>query len=260
MELTAKRYMGRIRSGKSKPVLVECVNNNVYVIKYMGNEVCDKVLANDFICSRLAKEVGVSVPEVEIVEIPATLIDIDRELKETGIKPGKQFGSYYYENSVVFTGANLLSKISNKDQIAKILAFDYWVGNDDRTDNLGNLLIATSKSDRKIIAIDYGNSFYGPDWIEDDLKIKDISIIPIDGKVYSWLFKEIKGIHCFDRICNDIESLDEKTIRDCIRSVPVEWGISRTQGELIVEYLVSRKGSLKDTMYYIVKDKLGLRR
>lgn len=94
MVLTEKRYMRRISSGESKPVLIECINNNVYVIKYMGNEVCDKVLANDLVCSKLAKKVGISVPEGEIIVIPSMLIDIDKDLKETGIKLGKLFGSY----------------------------------------------------------------------------------------------------------------------------------------------------------------------
>lgn len=254
----AKRFVGKIDTGLSKPVLVECINNNVYVIKYIGNKVSNKILINDLICSRLAKKVGIMVPAPEIVFIPEELIEIDPELNRAGVPSGKHFGSLYYKNSIAFTGENILKYVTNKEQIPKIIGFDFWVGNDDRTDNLGNILISTSKNEKSIIAIDYGNAFNGPNWINDDLEFTDISIIPLDGRVYSSFVNEIKGINCFDKICTEIESLDLYGIEKSTEGIPAEWGLSELQRELICKYLFIRKDEIRDTMHYVIKEKLHL--
>jgi hypothetical protein len=69
-----------------------------YVTKLMGNPQCTRVLANDYLACRLARMIGLSVPEPVII-----LVDEDT-IREQGItftlagravaaRPGLQFGS-----------------------------------------------------------------------------------------------------------------------------------------------------------------------
>lgn len=259
-ELFAKRYVGEVNTGNSRPIIVECNDNNNYVIKYTGNQVSNKVLINDLTCCRLAKLLGITVPDAKVIYIPEALIEIEPNFKKYGILPGNHFGSFYYDLTVAFTGSNVLNQVGNKEQIPKIIAFDYWVQNDDRSDNLGNILISTSKSNKQIIAIDYGNAFNGPDWINEDLLDYEIMIIPIDGAVYSCFFNEIKDEGCFDEICTDIESLTMSDIEDCVRNIPVEWGLDESQKNLICIYLYNRRYKVRDTMEYLMREKLNKRR
>jgi len=254
----AKRYIGRISTGVSKPFIVECFDNKSYVIKYLGNDQSDKILINELICYRLARKVGIPVPEPRIVHIPNELIEFEIGLQTLGVSSGRHFGSLYYKDTVTFTGVNSLKSISNKEAIAKIIAFDYWVGNDDRCDNLGNLLINTSKNKNCLIAIDYGNAFNGPDWIQCDLKYTDIHIVPVDGRVYSCLFSEIINEDCFDEICTSIESLDIKDIEECTENIPREWGLDGYYKDLICQFLFHRKSKIRGTINYVVKKMLKL--
>jgi len=98
-ELFAKRYAGKINTGLSEPFLLECSDNNIYVIKYIGNRASNKVLINDLICSRLAKLVGISVPDAKIIYVPEVLIEMESELMSHGILQGNHFGSLYYKDT-----------------------------------------------------------------------------------------------------------------------------------------------------------------
>lgn len=254
--IIAKGQVEVINTGASKPIIVECFNNKKYVLKYLGNRQSDKILINELVCCRLAKQLGILVPEVNIIYIPEELIEIEPILQKLKIPSGLHFGSMYDKDTSSFTGENSLKNVKNKEVIPRIIAFDYWVGNDDRTGNLGNLLIGTSKNGNNIITIDYGSAFNGPDWTKEDLIYTDIHIMGTDGAVYSCLFGEIKDIGSFNSICNDIESLGIRDINKCFNDIPQEWGFNEYYKELMCKFLYDRKDKLRDTLAYILRNKL----
>lgn len=59
-------------------------------------------------------------------------------------------------------------------------------------------------------------------------------------------------------ICSDIESLKITDIENCTENIPVEWGLSESHKELICNFLFVRKDKIRDTMKYIVEEKLKL--
>lgn len=249
----ATRYIRTITTGLSKPVVLKANDNNEYVVKFVTeNYSKNKVLINDIICSRLAKKVGIFVPNVEKLYIPEILINVDDVLKARGVTEGLHFASLYYKNTVGFLGESLLKNIVKIDQIPKIIAFDLWVGNDDRANNPGNLLFTTEQNSR-VIAIDYGNSFNGPDWDSFDLN-DDIIMPPFDGEVYSCLKKYIIGNNPFDEICNKIEAISYGEIQECIDEVPEPWLFNQLDRKLILEFLYSRKMGIRPYLNEMQKD------
>lgn len=65
---------------------------------------------------------------------------------------------------------NVFKSIINKDDIAKIIAFDFLINNCDRYNNIGNIIIQETVTGKKIFAIDHGHAFTGPIWHNNNLQ------------------------------------------------------------------------------------------
>lgn len=248
----ARRYIRKIEAGISRPSLVSCDDRQSYVVKFCGFQVHPKMLFNDYVCSRLAQRLGIPVPDVRIVYIPRELIDMDEYLSVNRIKEGYHFGSHFIKDSTEFFGPLQIGRAANLNKVADIIAFDIWVNNDDRANNPGNLLV-TSENPSQIMAIDYGNSFCGPDWDDAELIHGELCIPPFDGEVYNILRLSVEGPDPFDEICSKIEATTPEEIMDCIGWIPPEWGINNDTKNLVAMYLNRNKEKLRETLFDIKK-------
>src|SRR5213078_4717374 len=72
-----------------------------YVVKFRNNPQHPRVLANEFLASRLAKAAGLTAPEVELVDVSAWLVEHTPELEidlgraRVRCEAGLQFGSRF---------------------------------------------------------------------------------------------------------------------------------------------------------------------
>lgn len=233
MCIYATRFIKNINTGVSRPVLLEANDRKKYDVKLLNNAT-RKVLINDFICSKLGVKLQLPVPECEEIFISKDLIDMENQLNIRNITEGSHFASLFYEDVIGFVGENTIKSTNNINEIPGIIAFDLWVGNDDRCDNKGNLLIATNEP--KILAIDFGNAFNGPDWIEDDLIFDDIMVPGFDGSVYSCLKMFVSGNNPFNNICDKIEGLSYDDIKNTVYKTPSNWGVSERDKEQIAQF------------------------
>ena len=74
----------------SRPVLMDCSDNNAYVVKWFSRP---RMIANDQIVGILGNIIGAPIPEVRLVNIPSLLRDADPELKH--MQPGVCHGSKF---------------------------------------------------------------------------------------------------------------------------------------------------------------------
>lgn len=241
--ILATRYIDKTIAGLCEPCLLEGIDRNKYVVKFKNNRVSIKVLTNDFISCKLAEKLGLSVPKVEIIHVCQDLIDMEPMLQIPKVTVGNHFGSLYYKDVSTFFGEEMLRQASNLEEISKIVAFDLWVGNDDRCNNGGNLLLDTVNG--KLLSIDNGNAFNGPDWIKDDLEIYQVSIPDFEGEVYSTLRKFIEGKSPFDDICKKIESLTFQDIESCTQGIPDDWELDESSRVQICKFLDGRKKDVR---------------
>jgi len=71
------------------------------VVKFQNNPQHMRVLANEFLASRLAVAAGLTAPDVELVEVSSWLVEntpeLEIDLGRTRVKcrPGLQFGSRF---------------------------------------------------------------------------------------------------------------------------------------------------------------------
>lgn len=186
------------------------------------------------------------VPQFKLVSISQELIEIEDNLNN--IQQGVHFGCEYLSKAVDFVGQNMLKNVINKSDIAGVLAFDFWVGNDDRTSNNGNLLINQESSTiSKLIMIDHTHCFTdGPYWMADDLiQMSQVGIIPLDGDVYCQLVQKIDSQECFESWLLKIESFDDNIIKEIINDVPNQWGLKENEKEALFSYLSLRKSDVR---------------
>ena len=78
--IKATRYVRRVRGG-SQSHIVECDDGREYCTKFLGNLQDDRVLANEYLCTRLARAIAISVPVPAIVEVDAEFIERNNKLR-----------------------------------------------------------------------------------------------------------------------------------------------------------------------------------
>ncbi len=80
---------------------MRCDDAHYYVVKFRNNPQHERVLANEFLATRLAGIVGLPVPVVEVIEVKPWLVENTAELsillsgREIKVESGLQFGSRY---------------------------------------------------------------------------------------------------------------------------------------------------------------------
>ena len=100
MAVLAVQQIRRMRGGAQGQLMLGA-DGHIYVVKFQNNPQHIRVLANEFLASRLARAAGLSAPECEIVEVSNWLVEHTPELemdlgsKRERCRPGLQFGSRF---------------------------------------------------------------------------------------------------------------------------------------------------------------------
>jgi len=66
VSIKAVTHISQVRGG-SQARLMLADDSRKFVVKFMGNPQCTRVLANDYLACRLARMIGLSVPEPVII-------------------------------------------------------------------------------------------------------------------------------------------------------------------------------------------------
>ena len=159
--VTATRYVTPLREGGSLPAIVEADDDGLYVLKFRGAGQGPKALAAEIVAGELARDLGLPVPELVLIEVDPALgaAEPDPEIQElinasAGINLGVDFlpGSLPYDPT----------DPPDADLAADVVWLDALITNVDRTPRNPNLL----RWHRNLWLIDHGASlyaFHGPD-------------------------------------------------------------------------------------------------
>lgn len=237
-------------NGKTEPLLVE-TDNGFYVAKIQENVDGIKVLINEFVCYKLAKKLGVPIPEAALLRIDQEVIDADPALKKTGIKPGLHFGSKFLHKSNASIQPPIVGLVTNKEDIPSIVLFDQLIYNDDRTMNPGNLIVDLKA--KEILAIDHSHPFrLGALWDENELKkihqdpfclIRDFY-----GPNYKVLLKYVNGNSPFHKIETALQFIEKEDVSNCVNTLPVDWEITKEDKDALKEFLWHRIKNVEEFM------------
>jgi hypothetical protein len=235
--------------GGAQGQLMLGADGHAYVVKFQNNPQHIRVLANEFLASKLAAAVGLTVPEVELIEVSSWLVENTPELEidmgrtRVRCQPGLEFGSRFVgglvQGQVVdYLPEGQLTEIRNLAEFAGILALDKWTGNAN-----GRQAVFTRKQREgryRAVFIDYGYCFHAGDWKLEDL--------PLRGVYYrNDVYREITGWESFEPWLTRLENIAPETVWAAANEVPPEWyGGDLTDMEALVEKLLKRKSRIRE--------------
>jgi hypothetical protein len=248
LAVLAVQQIRRMRGGAQGQLMLGA-DGNIYVVKFRNNPQHTRVLANEFLASRLAAAVGLTVPEVELVDVSSWLVENTTELeidlgqKRVRCEPGLQFGSRFAGGMmpgqvVDYLPEEQLIEVKNLDEFAGILALDKWTGNAN-----GRQAVFTRRQRErryKAVFIDFGYCFHAGEWRFEDA--------PLRGVYYrNDVYREVYGWDSFEPWLTRLETIPAETVWAAANDVPPEWyGGDQGDMEALVEKLLARRSRIRE--------------
>ncbi|WP_317891699.1 HipA family kinase [Acidicapsa acidisoli] len=237
-----------MRGGAQSHLMLDS-DKQLWVVKFQNNPQHNRVLANEFLATRIAAAVGLTVPESAVVEVSEWLIgqtpemEMDLGLTRVRCMAGRQFGSRFVGGLMPgkvmdFLPDQQLAEVNNLAEFAGILALDKWTGNID-----GRQAVFSRRTrERRYNAtfIDHGHCFHAGDWTLVDG--------PLHG-VYprNTVYQEVTGWESFEPWLTNIETMEPWAVRQIAAEIPKEWySGDSTELDSLVEKLLKRRGRIRD--------------
>jgi hypothetical protein len=246
----------RRMSGSSQSHLMRC-DDGYYVTKFMNNPQHLRTLANEMLASRLAARMGICVPQMDVVEVWASLIEstpdlsIENSAGRTPCSAGRQFGSKFPGDPrstrvYDFLPDSDLGRVCNLEDFRGAYVLDKWTCNTDRRQAIFvRQSIATSgdwpDSSYRAMMIDYGYCFNGGEW--------DFHDAPLHGLYRKrCVYECVTGLESFDQWLNYVETeVTLSSLYQDAQQVPSEWlGGSREILNRLIERLYARRRRVRD--------------
>jgi len=250
LAVLAVQQIRRMRGGAQGQMMLGA-DGHIYVVKFQNNPQDTRVLANEWLGTRLAAAVGLTVPETELVEVSSWLIENTAELemdfgqRRERCKAGLQFGSRFagglMPGQVVdYLAEEQLQDVKNLNEFAGILAIDKWTGN---ANGRQAVFVRRQRERRyRAVFIDFGYCFHAGEWRFEDA--------PLRGVYYrNDVYRGIRGWDAFEPWLSRIETIPEEAVWAAANDVPPEWyGGDLADMEALVEKLLERRSRVREAI------------
>lgn len=240
--IRAAKHIRPMRGGSQAHMLAD-ESGRFWIAKFLNNPQHSRVLANEWIASSLARAVGLTVPDFEVMDVPADLIESSPELvfrsggRQVKPTPGPAFASRLPTNDPAapafdYLPEPILENIVNLAEFAGVLAVDKWLCQCD-----GRQVVFCKPAPRartRAYFIDWGFVFNAGDWNFPDS--------PCRG-VYSRnaVYAGITGWQAFEPWLSRIEQFPGSTLDAIMAAIPREWAIPEDLANLETAILDRRR-------------------
>jgi hypothetical protein len=248
LAVQAVQQIRRMRGGAQGHLMLGA-DGHLYVVKFQNNPQHPRVLANEFLASRLAAAAGLTVPETELIEVSSWLIEntpgleIDLGRRKERCRPGLNFGSRFVGglmpgHVVDYLPEEQLLVVRNLAEFAGVLALDKWTANAN-----GRQAVFTRRQRERryrAVFIDFGYCFHAGEWRFEDT--------PLRGVYYrNDVYRAIAGWDSFEPWLTRLETLPADTVWSAASEVPPQWyGGDLGEMEALVEKLLVRRSRIRD--------------
>lgn len=244
-----------MENGKTEPLLFQ-TDHGFYVVKSSSNVDGPRVLINEFVCYKLARLLGIPIPDAALIYLKQDIIDADPYLKQLDMPAGVHFGSKFINKAMTNIQPPLVKIVKNQRDIPSIILFDQIIYNNDRTTNKGNLLI--DLKEKLILAIDHSHTFkLGALWDKSELeKIHSDPLCLVRdffGYNYKVLLEYVNGHSPFNKIMERIYRLEKEDIDWCFEQLPNEWGLNPEDKAALKEFIWYRIENI-ETILNLLQD------
>jgi hypothetical protein len=244
----AVQHIQRMRGGAQGHLMLGA-DGKLWVVKFQNNPQHVRVLANEFLGTRLASAAGLSVPLTSVMEVSAWLIEhtpemeVDLGKSKVSCRAGLQFGSQYMGGLMPgqvldYLPEEQLAEIRNLEEFCGILALDKWTGN---VNGRQAVFLRKPREKRyRACFIDQGYCFHAGEWRFDD--------VPLRG-IYprSLVYAHVQGWESFEPWLTRLETMEEGLLWKIAEEIPPEWyGGDMSDLEALVETLLRRRERIRE--------------
>lgn len=255
-KLYAQQHIRLLRGG-SQSHLMRASDGAYYVVKFQNNPQHLRVLANEFLASRIAFCLGLPVPQVNVIEVSDWLIKHTPELRieiaghQVPCASGLQLACRYVADPetdwvVDYLPESMAPSVGNLNMFAPCVAFDKWTCNTD-----GRQAVFSRVSQYRgwtATFIDQGYCFNAGEWNFRDM--------PLRGTYYrNFVYRHVTGWDAFEPALSLAEQSDLGDLWSCASQMPREWyqedraGLSR-----LIETLHQRRTLIRDLITQFRQD------
>lgn len=249
LAIEAIQHVRRMRGG-AQGHLMRCDDGHYYVVKFRNNPQHLRVLANEFLATRLAERAGLPVPVTEVVEVGDWLVSHTSELniqlayQTIPCLPGLQFGSRYvvsppYEGQVFdYLPSEMMNRVRNVETFAGMLAMDKWTCNA----NGRQAAFWRKGREKKYTAtfIDQGYCFNAGEWSFPDYPLRGVY-------ARNDVYESVAGWDSFEPWLSRIENMEEDAIWAAAGEIPPDWYCGQwDELEALVKKLIARRAIVRE--------------
>lgn len=204
--------------GGAQSKLVRASDGKHYVVKHPNNPQGTRVLANEWIATKLAQELGLPVQNVVAMDYDGHGWEQTLGSRTTTLEPAKVIGIEWWgdpdkDSTYDVIPDTLLEKHTNLgEQLVRALPFDKWVGNADARQAVFRFI--DGKPEMRLI--DQGYAMNGPYW--------DWADSPMSGMYFRpRVYDTVTSIESFRPELDAIKRMKPARIREIVMSTPTEW-------------------------------------
>lgn len=241
-KLSPKKYVrpvnkkGHSDIAQSQPQIILLSNGKEYLVKFINNPQGNRMLMSEYVGTMLAKHIGLPTIPFEIVYLPKEFIT-ENKLDSHKFKHGNQFASLYIEDCSGLWFKPKKEQVKNREMLAGIVVFDFWLRNKDR-DSSNILLEPSPKPNYYIHMIDHGNCYPSKrallEMIDNPKKLQ-LSV------VHKWCISMLDNKEELTYYLDKIVNLNNDLVRDLIYSIPDDWEISDEEKKKFYTDIVGAK-------------------
>lgn len=239
-EVKVTRYVTPLREGGSLPAIAEADDGFLYVLKFRGAGQGAKALVAELIGGELARLAGFKMPEMVLAQLDEAFgrTEPDEEIQDLlKASVGLNLGLHYLGGSITY---DPVSRKADAETASRLIWFDAWIMNVDRTFKNTNLLYWN----REPWLIDHGAALYfhhnWTNWNDYTLRpfnaIKDHVLLPLatDLEAADHYMKQIFSRERIAEIVNMVpaawlqEGYDEQTEAE-VRRVYIDFLTGRLE-------------------------------
>lgn len=249
MAVTAVQAIRRMRGGAQSQLMLGS-DGNLWVVKFSNNPQHVRVLANEFIATRIAEAVGLSVPKSDAVEVsdwliansPEMTLDFGKNRKErcaAGLHFGSQFAGGTMPGQVVdYLPEPQMKEVRNLAEFAGMLLVDKWTGNC----NGRQAVFERRARERKYRAlfIDQGYCFNAGEWTFPDAPLRGVF-------ARNGVYANVRGWESFEPWLSRVEEFAPERMWAIAEEVPPEWyGGDPSSLETLCAKLLARRSRVRE--------------
>lgn len=248
MAVLAVQAIRRMRGG-AQSQLMRGADGALWVVKFRNNPQGERVLANEFLATRIAEAVGLTVPQTEVIEVSEWLVAHSPELWvegprgervrcEAGLQFGSRFAGGLMPGQVVdYLPEGQLEELRNLREFVGMLAVDKLCGNC----NGRQAVFERKARERKYRArfIDQGFCFNAGEWTFPDAPLR--GVYPRNC-VYAW----VTGWESFEPWLSRLEALPAEVLGAAAEQIPPGWyGGDPALLERLLEQILERRAGIR---------------